>query len=90
MKTTDRPATDSLGVSTQSAGQGSAWGASLSPGAIWSSQALRKAAHQPEVSWQGPKQTCPGTPCPAQGHGLCGPAVISLPPGERMQQTVSV
>lgn len=33
---------------------------------------------------------CSGTPCPAQGHGLCGPAVISLPPGERMQQTVSV
>lgn len=39
---------------------------------------MRKAAHQPEVSWQGP----------AQGHGLCDPAVTSLPPGERMQQTV--
>lgn len=64
-------ATDSLGVSTQSAGQGSAWGSkSESRCYLVISGIERKAAHQPRVSWQGPKQTCPGTPLPCPGHGL--------------------
>lgn len=67
-KTTARPATDgSSGMSTRLAGWGPAWGKSLSPAAVWSSWAWRRALKDRRSAGKVHSKPIQGSPALTRG-----------------------